>query len=64
VRGEIDGGRTFVMFQDLARGVGGHARRGQVDQVPGFVVRWPAPTPTPRVHGCSLRPGAPPCSKR
>jgi len=39
VHGDIDGGRTFALFQDLSRTVGGQARRQQSQQVPEFVVR-------------------------
>jgi hypothetical protein len=51
VRGEIDGGRTFVMFQDLARTVGGQARRKQRGQVAGFVVRVELASDTPEQMG-------------
>jgi len=47
VHGDIDGGRTFALFQDLSRTVGGQARRQQSQQVPEFVVRVELASDTP-----------------
>ena len=47
VAGEIEGGRTFALFQDVARGPGGQAKRKQSQQVPAFIVRVELATPAP-----------------
>lgn len=39
VKGTVEGGRSFEMFQDVARYATGHARRRQANQVPGLIVK-------------------------
>lgn len=47
VAGDIDGGRSFALFQDVARGIGGYERRNQARQVPALLVRVELATPAP-----------------